>query len=101
VVSQASGSRRTGRRFIAELRATYWDEAQGALVIPFTGGRTFTFGSKLLRHTGDATMVLSGITFWHPHEGPPPEICSCEKLSFRHAVEYHGDAAIDVVRQPG
>jgi hypothetical protein len=76
---------------IAELRAKYLEESQGALVVPFPGGRTFTFGPKLLSDTTDATMVLIGITFSYPHEGPPPEVCSCGKLSFRHAVEYHGN----------
>ena len=81
---------------IAELRTEYWDEAQAALVIPFTGGRTFTFGPKLLSLTTDTTKVLIGITFYytHPQKGPPPEECSCGKLSFRHAVQYHeSDAA--------
>jgi hypothetical protein len=77
---------------IAELRAKYWDDAVGALVIPFTRGRTFTFGPKLLSDTSDATMVVPQITFSYPHAGPPPEICSCGKLTFRHAVEYHRSA---------
>jgi hypothetical protein len=74
---------------IAELRTEYWDEAQAALVIPFTGGRTFTFGPKLLSHATDTTMVLIGITFHYLHKRAPPDVCSCGKLSFRHAVEYH------------
>jgi hypothetical protein len=74
---------------IAELRREHWDEAQAALVIAFTGGRTFMFGPKLLSHTTDTTMVLIGITFHYLHKKPPPEVCSCGKLSFRHAVEYH------------
>lgn len=80
----------THAKSIAELRTEYWDDAQAALVIPFTGGRTFTFGPKLLSHT-DTTMVLVGITFHYLHksQSPPPEVCSCERLSFRHAVSYH------------
>jgi hypothetical protein len=27
--------------------------------------------------------------FRFPHEGPPPAVCSCGKLSLRHAVEFH------------
>jgi hypothetical protein len=36
-------------------------------------------------------MVLIGITFQYLHksESPPPDVCSCERLSFRHAVSYH------------
>jgi hypothetical protein len=74
---------------MAELRAKYWDPSQQALVIPFTGGLTYEFGTKLLSQTADTTMVLIRVEFQFPHEGPPPEVCSCGKLSFRHAVEYH------------
>ena len=74
---------------MAELRAKYWDPSQQALVIPFTGGRTYEFGSKLLSQTTDTTMVLVRVEFQFPHEGPPPEVCSCGRLSFRHAVSYH------------
>ena len=74
---------------MAQLRAKYWNPSHQALVIPFTGGRTFVFGTKLLSQTTDATMVLIRVEFQLHHEGPPPEICSCDRLSFRHAVEYH------------
>ena len=73
---------------MAELRAKYWDPSQRALVIPFTG-HTYEFGPKLLSQTTDTTMVLIRIEFQFPHEGPPPEVCSCGRLSFRHAVSYH------------
>jgi hypothetical protein len=74
---------------MAEQRANYWDPSRQALVIPFTGGHTYEFGSKLLSQTTDATMVLIRVEFQFPHQGPPPEICSCETFSFRHAVSYH------------
>ena len=75
---------------MADLRAKYWNPSRQALVIPFTGGCTYEFGSKLLSQTTDSTMVLIRVEFQFPHGGPPPEICTCGKLSFRHAVEYHG-----------
>ena len=74
---------------MAELRAKYWNPSRQALVVPFTGGRTYEFGTKLLSQTTDATMVLIRVEFQFRDDGPPPEICSCERLSFRHAVEYH------------
>ena len=77
---------------MAELRAKYWDPSRQALVIPFTGELTYEFGTKLLSQTTDATMVLIRVEFQFPHEGPPPEICSCETVSFRHAVSYHETA---------
>lgn len=81
---------------IAEWRAKYWDQAQGALVIPFTGGRTFTFGPKLLSQTTDETMVCMWITFkYAQRKGPPPEECFCGKLSYRHAVVFHKTADRD------
>ena len=74
---------------MAELRAKYWEPSREALVIPFTGGRTYEFGSKLLSQTTDTTMVLIRVEFQFQHQGPPPEICSCERFSFRHAVSFH------------
>ena len=74
---------------MADLRTKYWDASRQALVIPFTGGRSYKFGTKLVSRSTDATMVAIQIEFQFPHEGPPPEICSCETFSFRHAVEYH------------
>ena len=79
----------TNAKSMAELRAKYWDPSREALVIPFTGGRTYEFGSRLVRQTTDTTMVVIQMEFQFPHEGPPPEICSCGKLSYRHAVSYH------------
>nr|MBA2599049.1 hypothetical protein [Actinomycetota bacterium] len=73
----------------AELRAKYWDPAQQALLIPFTQGRIFTFGPKLLSQATDTAMVLIRIEFQYSNPGPKPEICTCGKLSVRHAVEYH------------
>lgn len=61
--------------------------------MPFTRGRTYEFGPKLVSRVTDATMVLIRVEFQFPHEGPPPEICACDKLSFRHAVSYH-DAVV-------
>jgi hypothetical protein len=57
---------------MAEQRAKYWDPSRQALVIPFTGGQTYEFGSKLLSQTTDATMVLIRVEFQFPHQGPPP-----------------------------
>jgi len=74
---------------MAELRTKYWDASQQALVIPFTGGRAYEFGAKLLNQSTDGTMVLIRAEFNFTHEGPSPEICSCEGLSFRHATSYH------------
>jgi hypothetical protein len=74
---------------MAQLRAKYWDASQQALVIPFTGGRTYELGAKLINRTTDSTMVLIRIEFQFADNSPPPEICTCGKLSFRHAVEYH------------
>ncbi|MGH2492300.1 MAG: hypothetical protein ACRDF9_12405 [Candidatus Limnocylindria bacterium] len=87
---------------IAELRAKYWNSERGTLLVPFPGGRTYEFGPKLLSQTTDTTVVHVRPEFWFPHGGPPPEVCSCGRLSFRHAVSYHDTAghlmAIDSVR---
>ena len=77
---------------MAALRAKYWDEAQGALVIPFTGGRIFRFGPQLFGQITDATMVLLQIVFKYANPGSPPEECFCGKLSYRHAVVFHETA---------
>ena len=74
---------------MAELRTKYWDPARRALVIPFTGGRTFEFGPKLLSEVSDTTVVHVRPEFSYPLEGPPPKECTCGTLSFRHAVGYH------------
>jgi hypothetical protein len=73
----------------AELRGKYWDPARRSLVIPFTGGRTFEFGPELLHGNADTTVVHVRPEFSYADPGPPPEECSCGRLSFRHAVEYH------------
>ena len=74
---------------IAELRAKYWDSARRSLVIPFTGGRSFEFGAELLSENTDTTVVHVRPELSYSDPGPKPKECSCGKLSFRHAVEYH------------
>jgi hypothetical protein len=76
-----------GRTTLRELRALHWDSTQQSLVVPFTGDTKFTFGPDLLNLIDDRDIVQ--IEFSSPHAGPPPEVCSCGKLSFRHAVSYH------------
>jgi hypothetical protein len=79
------------RATVAELRAKYWNSERRALVIPFPSqsGRTYEFGPRLLSQITDATVVHVRPEFSYPHEGPPPQVCSCGKLSVRHAVSYH------------
>src|SRR5687767_2986415 len=60
---------------IAELRTKYWSPARRALVIPFTGGRTFEFGPKMLNGATDTTVDHVRPEFSYPHEGPPPKEC--------------------------
>jgi hypothetical protein len=77
---------------VAELRAMYWDPALRALVIP-VGRHRFAFGRKLLSETTDTTAVQIQSHFRYTTTDGPPRVCSCGKLSFRHAVAYHDTAA--------
>ena len=83
------------RATIAELRAKYWNSERRALVIPFPSksGRTYEFGPKLLSQTTDTTVVHVRPEFSFTREGPPSEVCSCGKLTVRHAVSYHDSDA--------
>jgi hypothetical protein len=80
-----------GRTTLRELRALHGDPAQQSLVVPFTGDTTFTFGPDLLNQIDDTDIVQ--IEFSSPGGGPKPEVCSCGKLSVRHAVSYHDSDA--------
>ena len=64
---------------------------QGLLVVPFTGETTFTFGPDVLSLPGDRVIVRN--EFLYAASGPAPELCSCGKVSVRHAVSYHGNDA--------
>jgi hypothetical protein len=63
------------RATIAELRAKYWDPARRALVIPRHIG-TFEFGSKLLSHATDTTVVHIRPEFLIPGRFPRPKAVS-------------------------
>lgn len=76
-----------GMDTLSKLRALHGSPTQRSLVVPFTGEAKFTVGSDSLGVPDDRVIVL--IEFSYPDSGPPPEVCSCGKLSFRHAVSYH------------
>jgi hypothetical protein len=77
------------RTTLPELRAKYWNPERRSLVIPFNGG-TYEFGSELLRQAGDTSVIQIRKEFWYS-KPPRVETCICGKLSFPHAVQYHGN----------
>ena len=80
-----------GMDTLSKFRALHGSPTQQSLVVPFTGDTKFTFGPEFLSLPDDRVIVL--IEFSSADSGPQPEVCSCGKLSVRHAVSYHDSHA--------